>query len=187
MLNNGRRTILILAALCVFPMLAAYVVYLNWRPERGINHGELLVTQRLPSAQLVDLAGKSFSSDALQGKWLLVTIQPPSCDERCQRKLYYMRQVRMTQGENMDRIQRLWLIDGAGIPDAKLLAEHPGLLAARAQNPAWLSAFPVKDNAFEDIYLIDPLGNLVLRYSNDADPKGMIKDLTRLLKVSRIG
>jgi hypothetical protein len=187
MLNNGRRTVLLLAAMCVFPMLAAYVVYLGWRPEQRVNHGELLATVRLPSTQLTDLAGKSFSSDVLNGKWLMVTIQPPSCDERCQRKLYYMRQVRMTQGENMDRIQRLWLIAGAGTPDAKLLAEHPGLLVARAQDPAWLSAFPVKDSAYEHIYLIDPLGNLVLRYGDDAEPKGMIKDLTRLLKVSRIG
>ncbi len=187
MLTNGRRTVLLLAALCVLPMLAAYVVFLGWRPEQGINHGELLVTRQLPGTQLVDLAGKSFSSDVLQGKWLMVTIQPPSCDGRCQRKLYYMRQVRMAQGEDAVRIQRLWLIDGAGVPDAKLLAEHPGLLAARAQDPAWLATFPVRGSVFEHIYLIDPLGNLVLRYGDDVDPKGMIKDLTRLLKVSRIG
>ncbi len=187
MLNNGRRTVLLLAALCVFPMLAAYVVYIGWRPEQGVNYGELLVTDRLPGTQLTDLAGKSFSSEALQGKWLMVTIQPADCDERCQRKLYFMRQVRMTQGENVARIQRLWLIAGPGTPDAKLLAEHPGLLVARAQNPAWLSAFPVKGNVFEHLYLVDPLGNLVLRYGDDVDPKGMIKDLTRLLKVSRIG
>ncbi len=187
MLNNGRRTVLLLAAMCVLPMLAAYVVYLGWRPEQGVNHGELLTTDRPPSTQLTDLAGKSFSSNELQGKWLMVTIQPPACDEICQRKLYFMRQVRMAQGENVARIQRLWLLDGPGTPDARLLAEHPGLLVARSQNPAWLSAFPVKGKGFEQIYLVDPLGNLVLRYGDGADPKGMIKDLTRLLKVSQIG
>jgi len=64
-LNNGRRTVLLLAALCVLPVLAAYVVYLNWRPEHRVNHGELLATRSLPSAQLTDLAGKPFSSDVL--------------------------------------------------------------------------------------------------------------------------
>ena len=187
MLIKGRRTLVLVAAVCVLPLLAAYIAYLGWRPEHRVNHGELLATVRLPSAQLTDLAGKSFSSDVLQGKWLLVTIQSPSCDERCQRKLYFIRQVRTAQGENMGRIGRLWLIEGAGAPDPKLLAEHPGLLVARAQDPAWLSAFPIKDNAAADIFLIDPLGNLVLRYGDDVDPKGMIKDLTRLLKVSQIG
>lgn len=187
MLNKGRRTLLLIAAICALPIIASYVLYLGWRPEARMNYGELLETRLLPVAVLSDLAGKSIGTDSLRGKWLLVTIQSPSCDEGCQRKLYVMRQVRTTQGENMDRIQRLWLIKGAGTPDPKLLAEHPGLLVARAQDPSWLSAFPAKDDAFEHIYLIDPLGNLVLRYGADVDPKGMIKDLTRLLKVSQIG
>ncbi len=187
MLSNGRRTLMVLAAASVLPVLAAYLVYQNWRPEHRVNHGELLATERLPSAQLTDLAGKLFSSDVLHGKWWLVTIQPPACDQGCQRRLYYMRQVRTAQGENMERVGRLWLIQGAGNPDAQLLAEHPGLLVARAQDPIWLSEFPAKTSAFEHIYLVDPLGNLVLRYGDDVDPKGMIKDLTRLLKVSQIG
>ena len=187
MLNKGCRTLLLIAAICVLPIVASYVLYMGWRPEGRMNHGELLETRLLPVTVLSDLAGKSLSTESLRGKWLLVTIQPPSCDERCQRKLYFMRQVRTTQGENMERIERLWLINGPGTPDAKLLAEHAGLRVARVQDPAWLSAFPVKSEAAEHIYLIDPLGNLVLRYGDDLDPKGMIKDLTRLLKVSRIG
>ncbi|HUY03998.1 MAG TPA: hypothetical protein VMV33_11995 [Rhodocyclaceae bacterium] len=187
MLSNGRRTLLLLAVVSVLPLLTAYVVFLNWRPAHSINHGELIATHSLPSAQLSDLAGKPFSSDVLHGKWQLVTIQPPSCDQRCQRSLYYIRQVRLAQGENMSRVGRLWLLSGAGAPDPKLLAEHPGLLVARAQNPAWLSAFPAKEDRSAHIYLIDPLGNFVLRYDDGADPKGMIKDLTRLLQVSQIG
>lgn len=187
MLSNGRRTLLLLAVVSALPVLVAYLVYRNWHPERSVNQGELIATHRLPSGLLTDLAGKSFSSDMLSGKWQLVTIQPPSCDERCQRSLYYIRQVRLTQGENMDRVGRLWLLSEAGTPDAKLLAEHPGLLVAKPQDPAWLSAFPAKQDVSAHIYLVDPLGNFVLRYDDGVDPKGMIKDLTRLLKVSQIG
>ncbi len=187
MLVDGRRTLLLLAVISVLPMFAAYVVYRNWHPTHSVNYGELLATTRLPNGELTDLAGKGFSSDALHGKWQLVTIQPPSCDSRCQRSLYYIRQVRLTQGENRSRIGRLWLLSGTGTPDPKLLAEHPGLLVARALNPAWLSAFPAKGDRSAHIYLIDPLGNFVLRYDDGADPKGMIKDLTRLLQVSQIG
>jgi hypothetical protein len=187
MLNKGRRTLLLIAAICALPIIASYVLYMGWRPEGRMNYGELLETRLLPVAILSDLAGKSIATDSLRGKWWLVTIQSPSCDPRCQRKLYTMRQVRTTQGENMERIERLWLINGDGAPDPKLLAEHPGLLVGRPQDPAWLAAFPVKDKASDHIYLIDPLGNLVLRYGDEVDPKGMIKDLTRLLKVSQIG
>jgi len=186
-LSNGRRTLLLLAVISVLPVLGAYVVYRVWRPEHHVNHGELIATHALPSAQLADLAGKTFSSDVLHGKWLLVTIQPPSCGPSCQRSLYYIRQVRLTQGQNMTRVERLWLVSGAGVPDHRLLAEHSGLRVARAQDPAWLAAFPAKGEQSAHIYLIDPLGNFVLRYDEDVDPKGMIKDLTRLLSVSQIG
>jgi len=187
MSNSSRRTLWLMAAISVLPMVAAYIFYIEWRPQSGMNHGELLETRPLPPAVLSDLSGASFAFDKLRGKWLLVTIQSPACDEKCQRKLYYLRQVRLTQGENMSRIERLWLLRGEGVPNKNLVAEHPGLLIARPTDTSWLSAFPVKGDAAEHIYLLDPLGNLVLRYNDDVDPKGMVKDLERLLKISRIG
>ena len=184
---NGHRTIWLMAAISVLPMIAAFVFYVVWRPQGGINHGELLETRPLPHTVLSDLTGNTFSSDQLLGKWLLVTIQPPACDKKCQSKLYYLRQARLTQGENMNRIERLWLLNGSGTPEQSLIAGHPGLRIARPVDPAWLATFPTKGAAAEHIYLIDPLGNLVLRYNDDVNPKGMVNDLTRLLKVSRLG
>ncbi|MBI3526292.1 MAG: hypothetical protein HY066_17510 [Betaproteobacteria bacterium] len=178
-----------MAAISALPFIAAYLVYLNWRPQSGMNHGELLEIRPLPQGVLTELNGNTLPTGKLRGKWLLVTIQSPSCDEKCQQKLYYIRQVRTAQGENMPRVERLWVLRGAGTPNPSLLAAHPGLLVARAADPSWLSAFPVKGGGdlTEHIYLIDPLGNLVLRYNDDVNPEGMVKDLTRLLKVSRIG
>jgi cytochrome oxidase Cu insertion factor (SCO1/SenC/PrrC family) len=187
MASNGKRTIWLMAAISLLPLIAAILVYQLWRPQSGMNHGELLETRPLPPAVLSDLAGNTFTSDKLLGKWLLVTIQSPACDEKCQRKLYYLRQVRITQGENMGRIERLWLLRGEGLPDAQLVAAHPGLRIARPKEPAWLAEFPTKGDALEHIYLIDPMGNLVLRYDDDVNPKGMVSDLTRLLKISRVG
>lgn len=187
MSTKGRRTLLLLAAVAALPLICAYAFYQFWRPEHSVNHGELIATGALPGTPLTDLAGKTFSSDALRGKWLLVTVQPPSCDQTCQRSIYYMRQVRLTQGKNAARVERLWLLSGAGVPDPRLLAEHAGLLVARPQDASWLGLLPAKGERSAHIYLIDPLGNIVLRYDQDADPKGMIKDLTRLLGVSTIG
>lgn len=184
---KGKNPLLWMFALGLLTLAGSYGTYLWWRPTRHMNHGELLEVRPLPATTLQELSGRQFPFESLHGKWLLLTVQPAICDARCQQKLYYMRQVRTAQNENMMRIERLWLVTGAGNPDPKLLAEHPGLVVARVIDQAWLSALPVRHEAGEHIYLIDPLGNLVLRYNDESDPQGMLKDLVRLLKVSRIG
>lgn len=190
MSHKGKSPLLWLLALGVLTFAASYGAYRWWRPAQHMNHGELLETRPLPATLLQDASGRQFPLESLRGRWLLLTVQPAACDQGCQQKLYYMRQVRTAQNENMLRIERLWLLSDAGQPAPALLAEHPGLVVARPLDPAWLSALPVRSEAngrSEHIYLIDPLGNLVLRYGNESNPAGMLKDLVRLLKVSRIG
>lgn len=184
---NGKNPLLWLFALGLLTLVGSYGAYRWWRPAQHMNHGELLETRPLPATVLQEVSGRQFPFESLRGKWLLLTVQPASCDARCRLKLYYMRQVRTAQNENMMRIERLWLVTGEGNPAAELLAEHPGLRVARLTDPGWLSALPVQREAAEHIYLIDPLGNLVLRYNAESNPQGMLKDLLRLLKVSRIG
>jgi cytochrome oxidase Cu insertion factor (SCO1/SenC/PrrC family) len=174
-------------AVCLLSLVASYAAYVWWRPIQQMNHGELLETRLLPATTLQEVSGHRFPFEKLQGKWLLVTVQSSACDERCRLKLYYMRQVRTAQNENMMRIERLWLLADEGSPAPTVLAEHPGLIIARPVDPAWLGALPVRQAAGEHIYLVDPLGNLVLRYGDESTPKGMLKDLVRLLKISRIG
>lgn len=187
MSHEGKRPLLWIVAVCLLSLLASYGGYIWWRPAQQMNHGELLETRPLPATTLQEVSGRQFPFESLRGKWLLVTVQPAACDARCRLKLYYMRQVRTAQNENMMRIERLWLVTGAGVPAPDVLAEQPGLIVARPLDPAWLAALPVRREAGEHIYLIDPLGNLVLRYHDESDAKGMLKDLVRLLKVSRIG
>lgn len=187
MSHEGKRPLLWMVAVCLLSLLASYGAYIWWRPTQHMNHGELLETRPLPAATLQDLTGREFPFETLRGKWLLLTVQPAACEARCRQKLYYMRQVRTAQNENMMRIERLWLLTGAGSPATELLAEHPGLIVARPLEPAWLATLPLRQDAGEHIYLIDPLGNLVLRYGDESEPKGMLKDLVRLLKISRIG
>ncbi|MFA6310220.1 MAG: hypothetical protein WCV99_04700 [Sterolibacterium sp.] len=184
---NGKNPLLWLFVLGLLTLAGSYGTYLWWRPAQHMNHGELLETRPLPATMLQEDSGRRLPFDSLRGKWLLLTVQPAACDARCRLKLYYMRQVRTAQNENMMRVERLWLVTGEGTPEAELLAEHPGLKVARLADPGWLSALPVGRETGEHIYLIDPLGNLVLRYNDESDPKGMLKDLVRLLKVSRIG
>jgi len=187
MANEGKRPLLWIFAVCLLSLVASYGAYVWWRPTQQMNHGELLEIRPVSAAMLQEVSGRQFPFEALRGKWLLLTVQAAACDERCRLKLYYMRQVRTAQNENMMRIERLWVLTGEGSPAPELLAEQAGLIVARPVDPAWLASLPVRRELAEHIYLIDPLGNLVLRYNDESAAKGMLKDLVRLLKVSRIG
>jgi hypothetical protein len=94
-----------------------------------------------------------------------------------------MRQARTMQGREMERVERVWLVSDDGVPAAALLAEHPDLAVVRSAGNG-LAAFGAGGDR---IYLLDPLGNLVLAYPRDPDIKGLAKDLSRVLKASRIG
>ena len=191
MTAKSNYTLLLIAAVCLLPLVGSYLLYQWWRPSSQMNHGELLETRPLAMALLQNAAdGKPLPGPGLRGKWMLLTVQPAACDDRCRRKLYFMRQVRTATNENMERIERVWLLDGAGEPDEKLRVEHPGLWLARTADTSWtapLASGKVVGGTDAYIYLIDPLGNLVLRYDESFNPKGMLKDLARLLKYSRIG
>jgi hypothetical protein len=108
------------------------------------------------------------------------------CDDYCQRKLYTMRQVRLTQGKDMERIERAWLVDDGTPPSVSTLDEYKGTQVL-AMNPALLGKLPAISSVRDHVYLVDPLGNVMMRYPRDADPNRIKKDLTRLLRASRIG
>ena len=166
---------LAILAVCAAPVVAAWIAYFVWPPASRSNYGELIEPRPLPGMS------------ALRGKWLLVQIDAAECGGACRRKLLYMRQARLTQGRDMERIERVWLVaDGAPI-DPALLREFDGTIVLRAEGGALLKEFPAPRAAADHIYLVDPLGNLVLRYPPDPDPGGLKRDLSRLLRASRIG
>ncbi|WP_296814030.1 hypothetical protein [Thiobacillus sp.] len=118
---------------------------------------------------------------------MMVHVGPTRCDAACAWQLYLMRQTRIAQGKEQDRIERLWVVTDSGTPDAKLLQAHPDLHVWRPANAAFVAQFPAAQNRVDHIYLIDPLGNLMLRFPAQADFDRMMKDLKLLLKASQIG
>lgn len=122
----------------------------------------------------------------LHGKWVLLTIDSGNCDEACQRKLYFMRQVRLVQGKEMHRIERLWLINDETKPAANLIKDFDGTYFVSAQDSEMLNLVEVEDVQTKHIYLIDPLGNLMMRFPENVDGTKMGHDLKRLLHVSQI-
>jgi cytochrome oxidase Cu insertion factor (SCO1/SenC/PrrC family) len=176
--DSGSRsnfTLWLILAVCVAPFAGSFIAYHFWKPAGQVNYGTLLEPAPLPAAPLALADGRAFGLADLKGRWVLVTLDAGACDEYCRKKLWVMRQVRLTQGKDMQRVERLWLVTDAAP------------VVARAGAGGLAAAFPADGRSADHIYLVDPLGNLVLRYPRDADPSRMKKDLTRLLKVSRTG
>ncbi len=181
--GSGRRTLVLIAALALAPIVASYVIYYAFPRQPGVNYGTLLPTVPAPAIEGVRDDGSPFRLEDLRGRWVLLAAGRGDCDPACERKLYATRQARTMQGRDQERIVRIWLVPGDAPPAAAFLAQHPGLVVARVAGSA-LEALP---GGADQLYLIDPLGNLVLRYPHDPDIRGIANDLTRLLKASRIG
>jgi hypothetical protein len=167
-----RNKLLLVALVCAAPFVLGTVAYLaGWSPGGASNYGELIPPRPLAESAFAEL----------RGKWVMVAFDAAACDARCEQKLYYMRNVRRAQGKFMDRIERLWVLTDGGQPRAELLAAIEGTRLAR------LAPVGFPGNAADHIYLVDPIGNLMMRFPRDPDPSKMIKDLQRLLKYSGAG
>lgn len=192
---RSRKQIWILIGAFFAPLAVAFILYygLGIRPHGTTNKGDLIhppVT--LPEVELPGATDQPLAANALRGKWSMVYIGDGACDERCRQALTLMRQSRLALGDKMERVQRVFLVSGNCCDQAYLDAEHPGLLLGRIDNPTGqtlLETFPDTTNAagLGRIYLVDPLGNLMMKYDRDAPQKALLDDLKKLLKLSHIG
>lgn len=185
--RSSLRALWLMLAVVVAPVAASYLVYYFWQPGRTANYGELIEPRLLPDAQLALADGTPFRLSQLRGKWVLATLDSGRCDAHCERKLLYMRQLRLTQGKNMERVERVWLITDERAPSAGAMAPYEGTWRVRAAGAEVLKLFPAPASATDHIYVIDPFGNLMMRFPRDPDPQRMVKDLARLLRASQIG
>ena len=172
-----------IAALALAPIVAAYVVYYLFPRQPAANYGTLLPTAPAPQIAGTRADGSPFRLADLHGRWVLMWGAPGNCSSACDKVLYASRQARTMQGKDQERIVRAWLVVGDAMPVPTLLAQHPDLLVVRVPDTG-LAPLPGRAGA---LYVIDPLGNLVLRYPDDPDIRGIASDLTRLLKASRVG
>jgi hypothetical protein len=186
------RPLVLLLAVCIAPVLASYTAYYVLPPSGRTNYGALIEPQRpLPALSLRQLDGTPVAAGSLRGAWVMVQVDASACDARCENKLWQMRQVRLTAGKDADRVRRLWLILDDAPLATRILREYDGtlFLRARAEEVTAFLPLPAEPQAqlADHIWLIDPLGNLMMRWPKDADPSRMKKDLLRLLKASGIG
>lgn len=192
--SRARWKLILILMVCAAPMLLSYLTYYVIKPQAKTNYGTLLDPRDYPMPALhLQLLGETADSPgaltAYRGKWIMLMVADAGCDEGCQKKLYDMRQLRLAQGKEMDRIERVWLIPGQQAVDISLLKQYDGMHVMRAESGELQRWLPVEagQGLQNHLYLIDPLGNLMMRYRDDADPNKVKKDLIKLLKASSIG
>jgi len=196
--RRGRRQLLALAALFFVPLAVAFWMYYGptgWRPAGDASKGDLIDPARpLPEIALPTMDGGTTAPAFLRGKWTMLYVGDGLCDERCRKALYLTRQSRVALNKDMDRVQRVFLVTDRCCDRAFLAAEHPDLVVARvedAASAALLGPFPVYGGvplaAAGRIYLVDPLGNLLMSYAATAPDKALLTDLKKLLRLSHIG
>ena len=196
--RRQRRLLIGLALIFFAPLGLAFYLYYGhgaWHPGGRVNAGDLIDPAKpLPTLALPLWESGNTDPDFLKGRWTLLYVASGPCGQSCRDRLYDTRQVRLALDRDMKRVQRVFIADN-GCCDARFLHEaHPDLIAIRADPDAapLLALLPGLGRSDGTVvparvYLIDPLGNLMMSYAADAKPKGMLQDLKRLLRLSSIG
>ena len=193
---EGRRTVLgrwkmiIVLLCCAAPVIASYFTYYVIRPEGRSVYGELVDPQRpVPNITGTSPDGARVSLTALKGQWLLVAVADAACDARCEQQLYLQRQLRESLGREKERVDRVWFVSDAAPIPARLEAGLRGATVVRVpadQIAQWLA--PSAGRALADhLYVVDPMGNWMMRFPARMDAAGASRakrDLERLLRAS---
>ena len=189
--RKGRWKLLAILLVCASPVIFSYLAYDVFKPEGRTNYGALIDPRAypLPVLETRTLDGKPETLDAYKGKWIMLLVASGDCPSSCEKKLHDIRQLRLAQGKNMERIERVWLITDQQPVDTILIREFDGTHMLRADAERVAAWLPVEQGteAADHIFMIDPLGNLMMRFPADADPNKIKKDLNKLLKASSIG
>jgi len=183
----GRWKMLLLLLVCASPVIASYFTYYVIRPEGRRNYGELIDPQRpLPDLVGTDTSGRPVPLTQLKNQWLLISVADSACDDACQKHLFLQRQLRETLGKDKDRLDWVWLRTGSpslSEPLKQATAAATVLHVDAAALATWLQ--PAAGQRLEDhLYVVDPIGNWMMRFPAQDDPKQVKRDLDRLLRAS---
>lgn len=162
------------------PILLSYFCYFIYKPQGGLSYGQLLQIKSLKEMPVQIQEGKVGKlADMQESKWLLLMIAPAACDQSCQDRLFAMRQYRLGQGLESDRIKRIWIIDDQGAINPALAKELlAGVIVGRSEKPL----LDLPHLWHQSIFLIDPQGNQVMQYGVDQDHRKVMSEIGKILK-----
>lgn len=189
---SGRLKLLAILLACSLPVFVAYFVFYVVQPHGEASFGELVTPVRpMPQAQGQALDGAPVPLLSLKAQWLLVKIDGGACVNDCQKQLTVLRQFRLMLGKDMDRVDWLWLVNDQAPLDPRLVAglkhDNATVLRVDADTLAqWLPA-PAGKAQQDFIYVVDPMGNTMMRFPSRLDSAAAAKakrDMEHLLRAS---
>ena len=195
--KNNKIILILIVITFTSPLILSWYVfnYTNFLENRGMsNHGELIVPPRpIVDLSLIDPI-KADRKESLHGKWSMVYVTR-SCDKLCVDNVYRMRQIHIAMDKHSLRVQKVLLLTQQHANElSDLLVNYAGQQVINTdliETNALLDKFRLtsSDNPLEAgrIYIIDPLGNLMMSFEPDANPRDIMQDLKKLLRASRIG
>lgn len=189
--RRGRRIAFLLFAVGFGPMIIATIMfYTGWMNPEGRSNNGILVQPPVAVSQfnLVNAEGQPladrFGPQKEEATWMMLVVSGGICGDACQQQVYLARQVNTALGKNQDRMQRAAYLeqppkDLSGYPDMPLLQIGNG------KSPRWPGNVDIERTP--QIYVIDPFGNIMMRYGPGHTGKAMLEDLKHLMKISHIG
>ncbi|MDE0955656.1 MAG: hypothetical protein OSA07_04225 [Pseudomonadales bacterium] len=180
--KTNRWTLYAVFAVTAVPLMFAMLMYFNlWGvPDGRTNYGQLLLPpNELQQAQLVDENDAPWSQVEADKRWLVIYLTKQACDLPCQEATHLLRQINVALGKEAHRVTRLLVNQQGGINE-QTKTDYPALIQLKS-----LSLEPFELG--QGIYVVDPLGNIMMYYSKDFVGKELLKDLKKLLRTSNIG
>lgn len=196
---SPRTKFVLMFILFALPITGSYLTYFFWSPDKTNNFGDLIrPVVALPQAPISIADGadapQSVRERGMRGRWLIMTRDSGTCAQACRAKLYSMRQVRLLAGKELERVARVMLIDDGAALAPDIAQNFEGTAFVKVPPASWLAALPVASPSTTGtsdgrayLYLVDPMGNVFMRYRADEDIKRISSDLRRVLKASQLG
>lgn len=191
--KRNRRQFYLLIAVFFGPMFAAMFLYFgaDYRPPDRTNYGVLNEPAKpLPDALgLQAQDGSEIDRAQFDEHWTMLQWLPADCDDACEQALYLTRQVWLSLDRRRVRVQRMAVMPpgSAAALQARADTADPNLKLVEAPGDALARFLGIKTPEPMRVYVVDPIGNWVMSYPPGWEPAGMLKDVKKLLKISRIG
>jgi cytochrome oxidase Cu insertion factor (SCO1/SenC/PrrC family) len=183
--QKSKNIPLLILLICLIPVVGSTLLYLFWKPSDFVNNGELIGPNPVGELRVGIFNNSPFTFSVVDGRWAFVSMASVSCEEDCQKRLYLMRQIRLTQGAESERIDRiLFSLDGLEL-SPELVSQHAGTYFVESTEEELNQIFGEYTDRDRFIYLIDPVGNLMMKFPDGMNPSLIKKDVSKLLKISK--
>ena len=179
----------------IAPVALAYIMFFFVDVKSFVNHGEILnPIVHISSFELTNKSGEIIPEKELTYKWRLISFVAKDCDQQCETRLFDTRQIHTSLGKNQHRLSRMFVhLEPAGDSFSTLIAEsHPDVIHVNGHVDIIIKALGdnIRDDASitnNETYIMDPMGNVMMRFTQEQPSKEFLYDLKKLLKASQIG